>query len=73
MCKVTLTDDEGVFRTFLATKETPNQILEHYNINPNTKIVYMNGKILSRDKMNSSIPESGTIHLAVKNKTVMRA
>ena len=72
MCKITMKDDRGVFRTFFAVKETPNQILEHYNINPETKIVYMNGKILSREKMNTLIPETGTVHLAIRNKTVIR-
>ena len=72
MCKVTLTDEEGLYKTFLASKETPNQILEHFKINPDTKIVYLNGRILSREKMNKQFPDVGNVHLANKNKTVMR-
>ena len=72
MCKVTLTDEDGVFRTCLVSNETTNQILQHFNINPDTKIVYLNGKILSREKMNKPIPSSGIVHLAVKNKSVIR-
>lgn len=72
MCKVTLSDEEGLFKTCLVSNETPNQILEHYKINPDTKIVYLNGQILSREKMGKPIPDTGLVHLAIKNKTATR-
>lgn len=72
MCKVTVTDEDGMSKSILVSKETPNQILKHFNINPETKIVYLNGKILSREKMANPIPETGKVFLAIKNKTVMR-
>ena len=72
MCKVVVTDEDGFFKTCIISKETPNKLLEHFKFNPDTKIVYLNGKILSREKMAQPIPEKGTVHLAIKNKTVMR-
>lgn len=70
MCKAILSDEEGMYKTILVSKETPSQILAHYKINPDTKIVYLNGKILSREKMNKPIPEIGTVHIAIKNRTI---
>jgi len=72
MCKVTLTNEDGVFKSCFVSNETTNQILEHFNINPDTKIVYMNGRIMSKEKMNKPIPELGIVHFAIKNKTIMR-
>ena len=72
MCKVTLTDEDGIFKTCLVSNETVNQVLEHFRINPDTKIVYMDGKILSKEKMKKPFPKTGVVHLAVKNKTVIR-
>jgi len=72
MCKITLTEEDGEYRTCLVSSETPTEILRHFRINPQTKIVYMNGKILSEEKMNKPINCTGTVHLAVKDKTFMR-
>jgi sulfur carrier protein ThiS len=72
MCKVTLSCEDGDYNTCLVSKETPEKILRHFHINPNTKIVYMNGKILSKDEISNTILETGTVHLSVKNKTVTR-
>lgn len=72
MCKVIMTDEDGFHKTCIISKETPNELLKHFNFNPDTKIVYLNGKILSREKMAQPIPETGTVHLAIKNKTIMR-
>lgn len=72
MCKVIVMDEDGLSSAYIATKETPNQILEHCKINPKTKIVYMNGKILSNEKMKAPLPETGVVHLAIRNKTVTR-
>lgn len=72
MCKVVITDEDGFFKTCIISKETPNELLEHFKFNPDTKIVYLNGKILSRGKMAQPITEKGTVHLVIKNKTVMR-
>ena len=73
MCKITLSDEDGTYKTCLASEtETPIGILQHFHVNPDTKIVYLNGKILSREKMAKPIPNTGLVHLAIRNKTVMR-
>ena len=72
MCKVILTEEDGEVRTCLASKETPLEILKHFRINPQTKIIYLNGKALSEEKMKKPIDSNGTVYLAVKNKTYMR-
>ena len=72
MCKVVITDDDGFFKSCVISKETPNELLKHFKFNPDTKIVYMDGKILSKEKMAQPIPETKTVHLVIKNKTIMR-
>lgn len=72
MCKLVLTEEDSDVRTCLVSSETPLEILKHFKINPQTKIVYLNGKILSEEKMNNPINCTGTVYLAVKNKTYMR-
>ncbi len=72
MCKVTLSDEDGLFKICLVSNETPYQILKYYNINPDTKIVYLNGEILSKERMRKVILENNSVHLTVRNKTVMR-
>lgn len=73
MCNVSLMIEPGKFRNIAITgEETVNDILEFFHINPQTKIVYKNGKILSRDMMNEPLPKNGTVHLTVKNKTIYR-
>jgi len=72
MQRVTLVD-EGESRTFLISgTETPCQILSHYHMNPDLKIVYLNGQILSRAKMNTPINITGNVYISVHNKTVIR-
>lgn len=70
MCKVTVSDDDGLYQTCLVSDESPSQILMHFRIDPEKKIVYLNGKILSKEKMEQPIPEIGFVHLAVKDKVI---
>ena len=72
MCKVTLSYEDGSYKTCLVSNETPDKILRHFCINPATKIVYMNGKILSKDDMAKTIPETGSVHFSIQNRTVLR-
>ena len=72
MCKVTLFFEDGEYNTCYVSKETPEKILRHFGVNLNTKIIYMNGKMLSKEEMNKMIPETGIVHFSIKNKTVMR-
>ena len=72
MRKVFLAVEGEDLKTFVINFETPNQILEHYHINPETKNVYINGVLLSKQKMNKPIGLSGNIFMAVKNKTITR-
>ena len=72
MCKVTITDENGFYKSCVASNETPKQILEHYTIDVDKKIVYLNGKILSRGDLMVPVPNSGAINLAVRNKLVIR-
>lgn len=73
MCKITLIGDDHISRTCIITEsETPVQILRYFNINPLTKIVYMNGTILSETQMCSPIRKTGSVYLSVRNKTVIR-
>lgn len=72
MCKVTLTFEDGTFKSCFVAKETPDTIFKHFRVDTSTKIVYMNGKALSKDNMCKMMPDSGLVHFAVRNKTVMR-
>lgn len=73
MCRVTVTDEDGLYQTCLVENETPRGILRHFRINPETKIVYMNGKILTKDQMIERVPEYGMVHIAIENRTTLRA
>ena len=74
MQKVTVAEEGQMPKSCMVTAtETPNRILKYYAINPETKIVYMNGKILSKEDMKKPIKAIGNIFLSVKNKTVIRA
>lgn len=71
MCNVSIMDDDGNHKNVVATNnETINDILRHLHINPDTKIVYKNGKILSREKMEKCLPDSGTVHLVIKRRSI---
>ena len=73
MCKVMLVDEESGMKNFVISEmETINQILLHYNMDPDKKIVYLNGSILSRTRMEQPLNMTGTAFLAVKNKRYIR-
>ena len=75
MQKVVLTgeEDEETRIMYISPNETVNDILIHCSYNPDRKIVYLNGEILSREKMTQPIRRTGCIFMSVQNKTVMRA
>jgi len=74
MRKVVLTDEnEDESKTcYISETETPRKILEHFNISPDTKIVYVNGVIISNEKMKEPIRARAPIFMSIHNKTVMR-
>ncbi len=71
MRKVNLIDEDGCKTCMIEGIETPNKILKHFFVDTKTKIIYLNGSILSKEKMDSPIPGTGTVFLAVRDKTVM--
>lgn len=70
MCKVILTNEDDVVKSYIVAEETVLEILKHFRVNLDTKTVYLNGKELSREKMNKKVPQTGTVHISVKNKTI---
>lgn len=70
MCKIILTDENNNFKTLVVSGETYAKILNHLKINIQTADVYINGKRMSKEKMNKYVPSSGVVHLVVKNKTI---
>jgi len=72
MCKVTVSDEEGMYKTCYIFRESPYSIMKYYKINPNTKIVYMNGEALSGKDLMKQIPEGNPVHLVIKNRTATR-
>lgn len=70
MCKVTMTDENNNFKICYVSHESAKQILRHFKINPETKDVYMNGKILSMETMDNLFPETGSVHLVVRAKEI---
>lgn len=66
-------EDDTCKQVIVSETETPNQILVHFNMNPDTKIVYINGAILSREKMGMPVGGySRPTFMVVKNKAVIR-
>ena len=67
------TDSQSEFKSVLAgDSDTPYQLLSHYNIDPKTKHVYMNGRLLSNQAMEkpfSEITKSKMLFIAVRYKT----
>jgi hypothetical protein len=72
MCRVTVTDEEGMYKTCLIEKETPRGLLNHFRINPDTKNVYMNGKMLTKEELSVFIPENRPVHIAIESKATLR-
>ena len=74
MCKVILiSEDEEESRTCMVTSdETPIHILKHYGIDTRTKIVYIDGQIISNEKMHLPLNREGRVFLAIKPKTYVR-
>lgn len=72
MCNVSVTYGAKHKNIIVTSNETINDILVYLHLNPETKIVYRNGKILSREKMNSHLPDSGTVYLVIRSKAITR-
>lgn len=71
MCNVSITDEYGKHKNVIASQEdTVNDILRFLGLNPDTKIVYKNGKILSREKMETHLPQTGIVHLVIRTRTI---
>lgn len=73
MQRVTLVDEDHTSKTFLISgTETPYQILSYYHMNPDLKIVYLNGQIISNERMKIPIGTMGNIYISVRNKAITR-
>lgn len=72
MKRVIVTEDGESETLMIGESETPYQVLKHCHIKPENKIVYVNGKIISNQKMNAPLAIQGTIFISVQNKTYMR-
>ena len=72
MCKVVLTDEGGMYRTCFVSDETPRRILSHFQIEPKTKEVYINGTLLTDETMYETLPNNGVVHMMIKSKTIRR-
>ncbi len=71
MCNVSVTDEYGEHKNVIASEQdTVNDVLKFLGLNPETKIVYKNGKILSRENMNVHLPHTGIVHLAIRTRTI---
>lgn len=71
MPKITLIEEGKERRTVVITEqETPVQILQFFHINPDTKVVALNGTILSRVQMNLPIRTKTNAYLAVWSRSV---
>jgi len=65
-------DDEETKILYISPGETVIDILKHCSYNPDRKIVYVNGEILSREKMYLPVKQANCVFMSVQNKTVMR-
>ena len=71
MVKIALIDDEGGYNALVASgSDTPYQILTHHHINPQTRKVFINGKLIAGEKFNSPLSgfqsQGSTIFIRIK-------
>lgn len=71
MCKVTVVDEDGNFKTCYAENETINKILRHFKINPALRDVYVNGSIVSTSRLTEEIPRNGSMHIVVTPRSAI--
>ena len=73
MTKVTLVEEEEDYETcMISGQETPIEILRHFGIHPEYNIVYINGRLVTSQKMTEPIKATGNIFLSVQRKTLKR-
>ena len=69
---VSCDDESESVSIVVSANETPVNILKHYGYDPDVKIVYVNGEILSREKMKMPFGGSRVVFMAIRNKLYMR-
>jgi hypothetical protein len=67
MCKVTVINEDNITRTCAVIgQETPQQIIRYFGWFSETKAIYMNGSLLSKEQLTIPIPKLDKIFLSIR-------
>lgn len=72
MCKVMLRQDEKQPKQFVAKDENLSQILEFFHIDIDKNNIYINGKLITKERMHIQMPQNGLVYLVVRRKSISR-